>query len=50
MDGNWTLNEAHATTEVIEKAIHAIISPADITVHVEPVEMVKSPIKKKGKK
>ena len=42
MDGNCTLNEAHAATEVIEKAIHAIISPADITVHVEPVEVVKS--------
>jgi len=38
MDGNCTLNEAHAATEVIEKAIHAIISPADITVHVEPAE------------
>jgi cation diffusion facilitator family transporter len=42
MDGNCTLNEAHAATEVIEQAIHAIISPADITVHVEPVEVVKS--------
>jgi len=38
MDGNCTLNEAHAATEVIEKSIHAIISPADITVHVEPAE------------
>jgi cation diffusion facilitator family transporter len=36
MDGNCTLDEAHAATEVIEKAIHAIISPTDITVHVEP--------------
>ena len=26
MDGNCTLNDAHAATEVIEKAIHAIIS------------------------
>jgi cation diffusion facilitator family transporter len=41
MDGNCTLNEAHAATEVIEKAIHAIVSPADITVHVEPVEKEK---------
>ena len=47
MDGNWTLNEAHAATEVIEKAIHAIISPADITVHVEPVETEKTRMKKK---
>ena len=46
MDGNCTLNEAHAATEVIEKAIHAIISPADITVHVEPAEMLESPTKK----
>lgn len=40
MDGNSTLNEAHAATEVIEKAIHAIISPADITVHMEPAEIL----------
>lgn len=44
MDGNCTLNEAHAATEVIEKAIHAIISPADITVHVEPARMAKEPL------
>ncbi|HEY5268878.1 MAG TPA: cation diffusion facilitator family transporter [Anaerolineales bacterium] len=50
MDGNCTLNEAHAATEVIEKAIHAIISPADITVHVEPAELIKPPVKKKTKK
>ncbi|HEX7620730.1 MAG TPA: cation diffusion facilitator family transporter [Anaerolineales bacterium] len=43
MNGNCTLNEAHAATEVIEKAIHGIISPADITVHVEPVGLVKVP-------
>lgn len=46
MDGNCTLNEAHAATEVIEKAIHAIISPADITVHVEPAQKGKPLIKK----
>jgi cation diffusion facilitator family transporter len=45
MNGNCTLNEAHAATEVIEKAIHGIISPADITVHVEPVGLVKVPSK-----
>jgi cation diffusion facilitator family transporter len=48
MDGNCTLNEAHAATEVIEKAIHAIISPADITVHVEPAEILEPPMKKPG--
>ncbi|HEY5158895.1 MAG TPA: cation diffusion facilitator family transporter, partial [Anaerolineales bacterium] len=52
MDGNCTLNEAHAATEVIEKAIHAIISPADITVHVEPARMAKEPLppKKRARK
>jgi cation diffusion facilitator family transporter len=50
MDGNCTLNEAHTATEVIEKAIHTIISPSDITVHVEPVEVAKPPINKKTKK
>jgi len=34
---------------VIEKAIHAIVSPADITVYVEPAEVVKPPIKKAKK-
>jgi cation diffusion facilitator family transporter len=46
MDGNCTLNEAHAATEIIEKAIHDIISPVDITVHVEPVEVMEPPMKK----
>jgi len=36
MDGNVTLNEAHAATERIEKAIQNIIANADVTVHVEP--------------
>jgi cation diffusion facilitator family transporter len=49
MDGKCTLNEAHSATEEIEKAIHAVISPADITVHVEPV-MENPPIKKKTRK
>lgn len=39
MNGNVTLNEAHAATEIIEKAIHGIVSPADITVHVEPANL-----------
>jgi len=46
MNGNCTLNEAHAATEVIENAIHAIILPADITVHVEPAKMLEPPDKK----
>jgi divalent metal cation (Fe/Co/Zn/Cd) transporter len=49
MDGKCTLNEAHSATEEIEKAIHAVISPADITVHVEPV-MENPPLKKKTRK
>jgi cation diffusion facilitator family transporter len=52
MDGDCTLNEAHAATEIIERAIHKIIQPADITVHVEPAEApirarMESPRKKK---
>jgi cation diffusion facilitator family transporter len=46
MDGKCTLDEAHAATEVIEKAIREIINPVDITVHVEPAETTKSPPKK----
>jgi cation diffusion facilitator family transporter len=45
MNGECTLNEAHSATEEIEKAIHAVIAPADITVHVEPV-LVNPPPKK----
>jgi cation diffusion facilitator family transporter len=45
MNGNLTLIEAHAATEVIEKAIHGIVSPADITVHVEPANLPKPPTK-----
>jgi cation diffusion facilitator family transporter len=36
MDGNVPLIEAHAATEAIEDAILKEISPADVTVHVEP--------------
>lgn len=49
MNGKCTLNEAHSATEEIEKAIHAAIAPADITVHVEPV-LVNPPLKKKTSK
>jgi cation diffusion facilitator family transporter len=38
MNGSCTLNEAHAATEAIEKAIQATISTADVTIHVEPAE------------
>ena len=47
MDGNVTLQEAHAATELIETAILKVISPADVTVHVEPVETPRQPIKKR---
>jgi cation diffusion facilitator family transporter len=41
MDGSVTLKEAHAATEVIEDVILKEISPADVTVHVEPAKMPK---------
>src|SRR5512136_3070780 len=47
MDGSVTLQEAHAATEVIETAILKVISPADVTVHVEPAEMPRQSIKKR---
>lgn len=37
MDGNATLNEAHAATEKIEAAVQEFVTMADVTVHVEPV-------------
>jgi cation diffusion facilitator family transporter len=46
MDGNVTLEDAHAATMVIEEAILKEISPADVTVHVEPVEKAKVSNKK----
>jgi cation diffusion facilitator family transporter len=50
MNGDLTLSEAHAATEVIEKVILAIISPADVTVHMEPAKLPKiSPKKLKTK-
>jgi cation diffusion facilitator family transporter len=36
MDGNVSLQDAHTATEEIEDAILKVISPADVTVHVEP--------------
>jgi cation diffusion facilitator family transporter len=50
MDGSVTLSEAHAATEVIETAILKEISPADVTVHVEPTDSSKLRTKKAGKK
>jgi len=46
MDGNSTLNDTHASTEVNEKAIHGIHSPADIIVHVELEKILEPPTKK----
>jgi len=46
MDGNVTLKDAHSATEVIENVILKEISPADVTVHVEPAETPKSSRKK----
>ena len=39
MDGSLSLKDAHAATILIEDAILAIISPADVTVHMEPAEV-----------
>src|SRR3990172_9495132 len=39
MDGNTTLNEAHATTEKIEKKVHEILPGSEVTVHVAPLEL-----------
>jgi cation diffusion facilitator family transporter len=53
MDGSVTLMEAHAATEVIEDAILKEISPADVTVHVEPAgasKMSQKKLKRKSKK
>jgi len=47
MDGDCSLNEAHAATEAIERAIHKIIQPADVTVHVEPVDAPDGPRRKR---
>jgi cation diffusion facilitator family transporter len=46
MNGDLTLKEAHAATEVIEDAILAIVAPADVTVHMEPADPPKAATKK----
>ena len=50
MDGNCSLNEAHAATEKIEHVIQTIIQSADVTVHVEPAGMPADPSPKKRKR
>ena len=50
MDGSLSLREAHAATELIEDAILKQISPADVTVHVEPEQVHQAPKKKKRAK
>ena len=50
MDGSLPLKEAHATTEAIENAILKEISPADVTVHVEPAETPNPSTVRKGKR
>lgn len=40
MDGKRTLNEAHAMTEKIEKEVKKLLPESDVTIHVEPKEMV----------
>lgn len=44
VDGEQTLNEAHALTERIEAAIQKFVPGADITVHPEPVKSQTSPV------
>lgn len=49
MDGNQTLNAAHDATETIENAVREVISPADVTVHMEPAQRGIKPPNKPGK-
>jgi len=39
MDGERTLNDAHAMTEKIEKEVRKLLPQSDVTIHVEPKEM-----------
>jgi cation diffusion facilitator family transporter len=41
VDGKKTVNETHALTEKIEKAVQKILPKSDVTVHVEPGEKTK---------
>jgi divalent metal cation (Fe/Co/Zn/Cd) transporter len=42
MDGSITLAESHRVTERIETKVQTILPGADVTVHVEPLEMAES--------
>ena len=42
MNGRMSLNRSHALTEQIEEKVQAILPGADVTVHVEPLEMAES--------
>ena len=42
MDGDRTLNEAHAMTEKIEKKVQELLPDSDVTVHVEPLELAET--------
>jgi cation diffusion facilitator family transporter len=42
MDGDRTLNEAHAVTEKIERKVKELLPDSDVTVHVEPVELAET--------
>jgi cation diffusion facilitator family transporter len=42
MNGRMSLNKSHALTEQIEEKVQAILPGADVTVHVEPLEMAES--------
>jgi len=42
MNGRMSLNKSHALTEMIEEKVEGILPGADVTVHVEPLEMAES--------
>jgi cation diffusion facilitator family transporter len=42
MNGRMSLNKSHALTEQIEEKVQAILPGADVTVHVEPLEMAET--------
>jgi cation diffusion facilitator family transporter len=43
LDGSLSLQQAHAMTEEIERAIQAVAAGADVTVHAEPMESAGRP-------
>lgn len=44
LDGDLSLNEAHALTEQIEKVVQKLSPSADVTVHPEPIPENPDPI------